>query len=99
MYFITGFTKYEIDERTKVPDIGSSRTFGYFIARQDAIDAVKNNACDIFEYMYTYMVIERITQGLYKLATHRMFFKWNDEKREYEEMEPIEDNWGNYAFG
>jgi hypothetical protein len=45
------------------------------------------------------MVIERITQGLYKLATHRIFFKWNNEKQKYEEMEPMEDNWGNYAFG
>ena len=99
MYFITGFTKYEIDERTGAPDIGSDRTFGYFFTRQDAIDAVKNNACDIFEYLYTYMVIERITEGLYNLATDRIFFKWNNKERKFEEIEPIKDNWGNFAIG
>ena len=99
MYFITGFTKYEIDERTQTPNIGSSRTFGYYMNRDDAKEAVKYNYCDIFEAMYDYMVIEHIEEGLYNLASGRLFFKWNHKKREYEEIEPFEDHWGNYAFG
>lgn len=99
MYFITGFTKYEIDEVTKMPNIGCARTFGYYMNSNDAKEAVKYNSCDIFESVYTYMVIEHIEEGLYNPASDRLFFKWNNEKREYEEIEPIEDCWGNYAFG
>ena len=99
MYFITGFSKYEIDEKTRIPDIGSARTFGYYMNSNDAKEAVKYNYCDIFESLYNYMVIEHIEEGLYRPATDRLFFKWNHEKREYEEIESIEDHWGNYAFG
>ena len=99
MYFITGFTKYEIDEKTHTPNIGSARTFGYYMNSYDARSAVKYNYCDIFELTYEYMVIEHIEEGLYQLAFGRMFFKWNNEKREYEEIEPFEDCCGNYAFG
>jgi hypothetical protein len=99
MYFITGFTKYEVDERTHVPDIGSARTFGYYANSSDAKEAVRHNFCDIFESMYDYMVIEHIEEGLYQLASGRLFFKWNDKQKKYEEIDPIEDCWGNYAFG
>ena len=99
MYFITGFTKYEIDEKTHVPNIRSSRTFGYYMSASDAKRAVKHNSCDIFESMYDYVVIEHIEEGLYQLASGRLFFKWNHEKQQYEEIEPIKDCWGNYAFG
>ena len=99
MYFITGFTKYEIDEKTKMPNIGYARTFGYYVNSNDAKEAVKYNYSDIFESMYDYMVIEHIEEGLYTPASGRLFFKWNHEKREYEEIELIEDHCGNYALG
>ena len=39
MYFITMFTKYEIDRRG-FPDFGDTRTVGYYSSREQAIDAV-----------------------------------------------------------
>lgn len=99
MYFITGFTKYEIDERTKMRDIGSARTFGYYLNSNDAKEAVINNYCDIFESTYDYVVIEHIEEGLYNLASGRVLFKWNHTTNQYEEIETIDDNSGNYAFG
>ena len=99
MYFITGFTKYEIDEKTKIPNIGSARTFGYYELMTEALEAVLGNYCDIFEHCYTYMVVEYIEPGLYNPATERWFFKWNDEFKRYENIKPFEDCWGNYAFG
>ena len=99
MYFITGFTKYEIDEKTKVPNVGFSRTFGYYERSDEAIEAVLGNYCDIFECCYTYMVVEEIEPGLYNPASYRWFFKWNDESKKYEFIKPFEDCWGNYAFG
>ena len=38
MYFITGFTKYEIDEKTRISNIGSARTFGYYKRAAEGLD-------------------------------------------------------------
>ncbi len=98
MYFITVFTKYERDG-AGVPSIGSARTVGYYTNKKDAVDAVIENCCDIWEYTYDYAVVELIEPGLYNPAEERWFFKWNDELKGYEEIEPFVDCFGNYAFG
>lgn len=99
MYFITCFSRYEPNTRIGVPDIGSARTFGYYHDRDVAIEMVKINNCDIQERVYRYAVIEHISEGLYEVADERLFFEWNDEKKEFEPIEPFVDCWGNYAFG
>lgn len=99
MYFITCFSKYEIDEKTHVPDIGCERTFGYFEDKEVAIEAVKKNWYDIQERLYRYAVVEYIEEGLYNPSTERWFFEWNEDKKEFEPIDPFEDCWGNYAFG
>lgn len=98
MYFITTFTKYEIT-KNGFPDCGSPRTVGYYINKEDAINTVLENRCDLWETIYTYAVVERLEPGLYPLAEERWFFKWNMETMQYEATEPIIDNFGNYAFG
>lgn len=98
MYFITTFTQYIITERG-VPDIGSSHTVGYYTNKKDAIDTVLENCCDIFEFTYTYAVVEHIEPGIYTPAVERWFFKWNDETNQYDPIEAFNDNFGNYAFG
>ncbi len=98
MYFITCFQKYEID-KNGWPDLGSHRTFGYYNDRDVAIRMVELNNLDIHECLYDYAVIEHITEGLYNLAEERIFFKWNDDARAFEIIEPIVDHFGNYAFG
>lgn len=98
MYFITVFTQYILTEYGP-PDIGSMRTVGYYTNKKDAIDSVRENCCDIFEFTYTYAVVEYIAPGLYNPATERWFFKWNEETNQYDPIEPFIDNWGNYAFG
>lgn len=98
MYFVTCFQKYEID-KNGWPDVGAVRTFGYYNDRDVAIKSVEINICDIHEYLYAYAVIECIPEGLYNLATERIFFKWNEDKEMYEAIEPIKDHFGNYAFG
>ena len=98
MYFITTFAQYRLDS-TGCPDIGSSRTVGYYTTKKDAVDTVLENCCDIFEGVYTYAVVEYIGLGLYTPAEERWFFKWNNETRAYEPIEPFIDCFGNYAFG
>lgn len=98
MYFITTFTQYIITERG-FPDIGDSRTVGYYADKKDAIDTVLENRCDLWETIYTYAVVEYIEPGLYSIASERWFFKWNNETGQYDPIEPFIDCYGNYAFG
>ena len=100
MYFITTFTKYEIDQQGW-PDTGATRTVGYYTEKDQAINAVLENRCDLWETIYTYAVVELLEPGLYPLAMSedRWFFKWNNDTKQYEPMDPINDNFGNYAFG
>ena len=67
MYFITCFQKYE-QTKYGAPDIGDSRTFGYYNDRDVALEAVRDNWCDIQERIYCYVVVEYIEEGLYNPA-------------------------------
>lgn len=100
MYFITCFQKYEID-KNGWPDIGASRTFGYYVNKGDAVEAVIKNYCDIQEMIYNYAVIEHIVEGVYNPANERLFFGWNEDRKQYELIDGklFEDCFGNYAFG
>ena len=40
-----------------------------------------------------------IGEGLYNEAYERWFFKWNNDTKQYEPIESLNDNFGNYAFG
>ena len=100
MYFITCFQKYEKD-KNGWRDIGASRTVGYYCNKGDAVEAVIHNYADIYEYTYRYVVIEHITEGLYNVASERLFFEWREETQGYALIDgkPFEDCFGNYAFG
>ena len=100
MYFITCFYKYEKDERG-FPRLGSIRTFGYYPHKEWAIEDLHKNACDIREAVYNYAVVEKIPMGLYPLAEETIYFKWDDIKQGFYEIDPneLQDCGGNYAFG
>lgn len=99
MYFISCFLRFDLNERLGVADIGSCRTFGYYKNREEAIEAVTKNYCDIQERIYQYAVIEYIPEGLYNIAQEQLFFQWNDERKAFEPIEPLIDRGGNYTFG
>lgn len=98
MYFITVFSQYTITDRG-FPEIGSARTVGYYTNKKDAIDTVLENCCDIYEYTYTYAVVEYIEPGLYNPATECWFFKWDEQNKQYKPIDAFVDCFGNYAFG
>lgn len=98
MYFITTFTQYTIDS-LGYPDLGDIRTVGYYTNKEDAINTVIENRCDLWETIYTYAVVEYIEPGLYQLAEERWFFKWNMDTEAYEPIEAFNSNFGNCAFG
>ena len=99
MYFITCFQKYE--KVNGWPEIGASRTFGYYNYRDWAIEDLHRNNTDLHEMLYNYAIIEKIPGGLSQLAEEKIFFKWDEERRGFFEVDgaEFEDCFGNYAFG
>lgn len=99
MWFITVFEKYV--KTNTAPDIGEFRPIGYYPHKEMAIEDVLENAIDMHEDMYKYAVIEKIPMGLYQLAEERIFFKWDEDKHGFFEVDgkQFEDCFGNYAFG
>jgi len=87
IYTVTGATKLEADERGW-PNFGSSRVFGYYMNKSVAINAVKENALDIRETIYDYMIVEKVVEGLYQPSMERWFFKATDDNKFEEINEP-----------
>ena len=53
------------------PDLGSRRLVGWYTAFETAVSAVTENWCDLYEYAYRYVLIEKIEEGLYRPADSR----------------------------
>ena len=47
---------------------GSSRCFGYYETFEEADKAVRENRCDIREYLYDYCFIENIPSGIHPIC-------------------------------
>jgi hypothetical protein len=79
------FEKLEKD-KGGYPDFGSQRVVGFYTNKDDAFHDVQINALDIREYTYNYTLIERVEEGFYGSTHSRYFFKYNEEKNMYEEI-------------
>ena len=100
MFFITCFEKCEKDERGYF-NSGDMRTFGYFDTVEACIQALNENVCDMHECLYEFAVIENIGQGIHPHAKEISWFRWNDEKQGFFEIEKPEcsRNYSHYALG
>ena len=83
----------------------SSRTPGYFLKLEDAIECIENNYGDIYEGSYKHVVIEAMGEGLYGGANiganEEIWFEWTGSWDEggYERIDKPECtksivNWG-----
>jgi hypothetical protein len=64
-----------------------TRCVGYLSNKEKAIDAVINNACDIYEAgAYPYVVIEHIEEGFYQYDFEPLWFKYNEDTEKYEQI-------------
>jgi hypothetical protein len=65
----------------------SPRAVGFYHKLQDAITAIENNFCDIYDDdYYPFVVIEEIYEGTYPLISNiskEYWFKWNVKKDKY----------------
>lgn len=85
MYFITGVYP-------KSDGFYGTRCVGYLSNKNQAIEAVLENACDIYEAgAYPYAVIEYIEEGFYQYDFTPMWFKYDEELDEYKQVEKEPD--------
>ena len=87
IYAVLVFTKLEFEKGFS--NFGSERLVGYFFDKDDAINHVKENVCDIWETCYNYAIVEGVKPGFYEPADKedRWLFKFNHETGEYEQIE------------
>lgn len=57
-----------------------TRTFGYYRGWSKAYQAVKENRYDMHECLYSYLVMERIGEGVHALATDEQWFRWGGSR-------------------
>ena len=92
MYFITTIDSKDDD----------TRCVGYFKHFEEAERAVLRNSFDICETCYDYVTIENIEEGIYQYDFQPKWYKWNNDKEQYE---PIEESpkkykkWVGFAIG
>lgn len=55
----------KIENYKSLPRLGSQRLVGFYESEYDAINAVKENTCDLWEYCYDYAIVERVYEGVF----------------------------------
>jgi len=67
-------TSLYIDDNTSKFD---SRTFGFFVNMEDAVETVRRNIGNLEECLYDYVVIG---EGIHAEVKSEKWFKWDEEK-------------------
>lgn len=100
MWFVTVVEKIE-ENKFGFVVFGDDRTWGFFSNKDDAVRVLHNNITDVHESFYEYAVIEEYYEGIGSSTQNRQWFKWNDKKGGYVEInEPIcVRNICNFAIG
>lgn len=89
IYNILVFSELKSNQQG-IPELSDNRLVGFYLNKETAFQAVKENWADIWEYGYDYAIIEEVNEGLYACSTTRWFFKYNINTKKYEEIpEPI----------
>lgn len=96
MFFITCFSRIEKDEKGWL-DMGAVRTFGFEKTFEDAEESLNTNRCDMFEYLYTYAVVEEMNPGIHPDVENRWFYKWDDERRGFFRMDEEPKEFAHYC--
>lgn len=76
----------EKEKPSGFPDFGATRVVGFYHEKENAIDAVKENAGDIWETCYDYAIVETVEPGLYQSSHDRWIFKHNPSTGGYDEI-------------
>lgn len=72
------------------PNYGCTRIPGFFTDLEEAREAVKSNAGDIWETVYDYACIEKVSEGLYGIEGSCEWYKYNADTNCYEKIDTPE---------
>lgn len=100
MWFVTVVEKMDENE-FGFGDVGDCRTWGFFSDKDEAINVLQHNITDVHEFFYDYAIIEEYNEGIGNSTGKFEWFKWNEGKGGYEEInEPrCVRNICNFAIG
>ena len=73
--------------------MGANRCWGFYKDKDKAIQAVEENWTDMWETCYDYAMIEEYEEGISHTTFWRKFYKFNEEKGGYDEIEEPKE-WG-----
>jgi len=83
-----------LDEKRNVQYLSAAhRTFGYFLDREQAVQAVLRNAGDLHECLYTWCVVETLDEGIHPLGdlenpgANETWFHWNEQTDRWEPVQ------------
>ena len=99
MYFISVLTSLEPSHK--------ARCLGYFLSKDEALAAVKENRDGLDEGIYDYLVVEKISEGIHPAAEQEIWFRWVQRvgssmiRGYWEEIPkpPETASFGNHALG
>ncbi len=69
---------------------GDTDVVGFYFEKEEAIEDVEANACDINETIYKYAVIEEIYSGLYPISDNRWIFEFDRDSEIYVQIDEPE---------
>jgi hypothetical protein len=77
------------------------RTFGYTQTFEEAEKKLNENYLDLHEYLYQYAVVEKIPAGIHQTAEKEVWFKWNEEKGGFFQIDKPSEvlSFCNFALG
>ena len=88
VFIVTTMEKLEKDmDKLGWLETGCTSTAGYYNKLSEAQRAVMNNMGDINETVYDYAVIEEIPPGFYQHSINSWFYKFDYDKKVYEEID------------
>jgi len=93
IYRIVMQEKSGADTKNGWPDTGCQDDMGFYYKKEDAIEAMHENACDIRECVYNYGYVIEQMPGLYTCPGHesRIYFAWDEKKKGFFETEEPEN--------
>lgn len=93
IYVIVVMEKDGKERKNGFSDFGAVDNVGFYYSYTNAIVALHTNSCDMHECCYNYAMVERVFPGLYTCIkpSDRTFFKWDEEKRGFFEIDEPEE--------
>ncbi len=104
-----GFVECPRDDGKAVYLSSHTRTFGYFVELERALQAVRRNEMDLHECLYTWCVVEHLPEGIHPmgadldaLGSNEHWFRWDYELRAWQSTSrpaELERVCGGFALG